>query len=236
MNLTDEQLSAFLDAELPEAEMELIREQLIEDETLANRLADLAMVDELVAKAYSTIDAQPMPAAITALLTKPAPNNLVQFPLWKRVGRSLQQHAAIAAGVMLLVGFGTAQLLAPQHDSHWQSVAQVLETQPSGIEQVSKGMHIKPRATFTDKSGHYCRQFELSDNKGASENIACRRQGEWQLTASVALEKIAETGTYQTASGNSSLDDALENMAASEFFDAQTEAAAIGAGWSAHTK
>ncbi len=45
MTISDEQLSAFLDAELPEDEMELVRQGLIDDENLANRLAELAMVD-----------------------------------------------------------------------------------------------------------------------------------------------------------------------------------------------
>lgn len=66
--ISDEVLSAFLDAELPEQQMELIREALLEDDNLANRLADLAMVDEVIATKYDEINQQPLPAAINELL------------------------------------------------------------------------------------------------------------------------------------------------------------------------
>ena len=66
--ISDEVLSAFLDAELPEQQMEQIREALLEDDNLANRLADLAMVDEVIATKYDEINQQPLPAAINELL------------------------------------------------------------------------------------------------------------------------------------------------------------------------
>ena len=40
MNLTDEVLSAFLDGELPEADMQTIRSRLVTDPALGERLAD----------------------------------------------------------------------------------------------------------------------------------------------------------------------------------------------------
>ena len=68
LTISDEVLSAFLDAELPEQQMEQIREALLEDDNLANRLADLAMVDEVIATKYDKINQQPLPAAINELL------------------------------------------------------------------------------------------------------------------------------------------------------------------------
>lgn len=45
MNITDETLSAYLDAELPDEEMQAVSEALQVDPELSDRLADLAQVD-----------------------------------------------------------------------------------------------------------------------------------------------------------------------------------------------
>lgn len=237
MTITDEQLSAFLDAELPEAEMELVRQQLIDDENLANRLAELAMVDDQIARHYAQIDERPIPAAITRLLAaepQQANANIVQFPLWKRVQRGLQQHAAIAACTLLVIGFGMVQLLPGnnQKTQSWGAVAQVLEQNASGDEQrLDDGSRVKPRLTFINNDGNYCRQFQLIEQDKSSENIACRRNNSWELAISVARETLAESD-YQTASGGSQLDDALDEMMGSEAFDAAREQQIIQSRWS----
>jgi negative regulator of sigma E activity len=239
MIITDEKLSAFLDAELPEAEMEAIREQLIEDENLASRMAELAMVDELVAISYSTIDARPLPESIKNLLAEDEPKGetktaqIIAFPLLKKFQQKIQQHAAIAAGVVLVIGFGLSQSLRTNTSDDWQAVASILDTAPSGLEKLaSTGVQIKPRLSFTNKAGDYCRQFNMSDKNSASENIACRKDNKWQIAATVALDKVQENGTYQTASGGSLLDATLEQMASGDFLDAQAESAAIEQHWS----
>jgi len=240
--ISDEQLSAFLDAELPDAEMEMIREQLIEDEDLANRMADLAMVDQVVAMSYATIDAHPIPAAITQLLAEDVPNSqtqtetksatIIAFPFLKKIQQRLQEHAAIAASVALVIGFGISQSLHTNSPDNWQAVAAILDSTPSGVEQVaSNGVNVKPRLSFTDKDGNYCRQFVQSDSKSTSENIACRKANQWQLAASVYMDKAQQAGSYQTASGGSLLDATLEQMASGDFFDAHAEAAAIEQHW-----
>lgn len=241
MNITDEQLSAFLDAELPDTEMELIREQLIEDENLANRLAELAIVDELVVKAYSTIDAQALPLSITQLLSKETlaeetrqtetlqNAKIIEFPLWKKIRSNFAQYTSIAASVVLVIGFGVMQM---NTSADWQNVAQVLETQASGVEKIIDNTHIKPRLTFTDKNGNYCRQFDLHNAKSASTNIACRQNNEWQLISSISLDKTQETSSYHTATGDSALNELIDEMAVGDYFDAQAEADVINKHWS----
>lgn len=244
MNITDEQLSAFLDAELSNAEMDEIREQLLEDESLADRLSELALVDELVAASAKQIDARPIPQAITALLQepsalkesseveKPAIAQIIAFPLWKRVQKTLQQPLAAAASVALVIGFGLSQMLNHNSNSNdWSAVAKVLDVAPSGVVQVATtGAEVKPRLSFKNHSGEYCRQFYLKNEQGQSENIACRQNGQWQVTASVVSEKN-QGGDYQTASGGSALDEALEEMIDGEVFNANAEVDAIAKNW-----
>lgn len=237
MTISDEQLSAFLDAELPEQEMEWVRQQLLVDESLANRLAELAMVDEQIAHHYTRIDERPMPAAIDELLApkSAAPtNNVIAFPFWKKVQRGLQRHAAIAACTLLVIGFGMVQLLPgkSQHTNNWAAITQVLEQHPSGSEQsLDNGSRIKPRLTFINNNGNYCRQYQLIQHDNSSENIACRNNNQWELAFSVEQQTIIE-GDYQTASGNSSLDSVLDEMMQSEAFDSRQEQQAINTHWS----
>jgi len=235
MNISDERLSAFLDAELPEAEMEAIRQALADNEQLAERLAELAMVDELVARSAASIDSQPLPAQINQLLAASQPDaKVIAFPLAWPLARRLRQLArnnlAIAASVMLVMAVGAFQLLAPRQD-HWQAVAQLLETGRSGQQlMASDGSRLNARLSFTDQQGDYCRQFQLRDRTGVSEQIACRRQGQWQPVASVPVKPKAP-GSYQTASGESPLDEQLDHMISGDPLDAAAEAAAIAKHW-----
>ncbi|WP_323813855.1 hypothetical protein [Cellvibrio sp. NN19] len=238
MRISDEQLSAFLDAELPEHEMEKIRQHISEDESLANRLAELALVDTQVANHYAQIDQRPMPAAITQLLneektTADKPENVIAFPLWKRLQNQLREHAAIAASVALVIGFGAAQLLPSQNThNNWNAIAQVLDQTPSGSEQqLDDGSQIKPRLSFINQEGNICRQFQVIENKRSAENIACNVDNQWQLAMSVYTQETIQVNEYQTASGGSVLDAALDEMMQSNAFDAEQEAAAIKNSW-----
>ena len=131
----DETLSAFLDAELPEQQMEQIRAALLTDDNLANRLANLAMVDEVIANQYDKINQQPLPAAINELLAAipedSAPVSAIkaaeQFSpktasnkqknteenkqdrnvvnLWQRSKQAANRPFALAASIAVAVGF-----------------------------------------------------------------------------------------------------------------------------------
>ncbi|QIL90873.1 hypothetical protein GNX18_14655 [Microbulbifer sp. SH-1] len=243
-SITDEQLSAFLDRELPEAQMDQIRAQLTVDESLADRLAQLAAVDQAVNETYSSIDQRPMPGAVTDLLTQkqPASAEIVAFPLWRRAQQKtqqqLQRHTGMAAAVALAIGLGAGWLL-PQPNAggdQWQTVAASLERAPSGVSQeLADGRTITPRLTFRNQQGDYCRQFQLRDGTRGSENIACRSDGGlWQLAASIQLEVVQAPGSYQTATGGSLLDSALDAMAA-ETLAPDQEQKLIGKGWNKST-
>lgn len=232
MKITDEQLSAFLDLELPEVEMEAIRELLLEDEALADRLAELALVDELVAASARQIDNLPVSEAVHALLRENKSTQVITFPLWKRIQLGLQLPLAIAASIALVISFGVAQILRSNNHNDWLAVAQVLETAPSGlVKTASNGVEVKPRLTFKNHQGEYCRQFDLQDARGRSENIACRQGSQWQLTSSVLQGPQQTASEYQTASGGSALDEVLEQMVAGDIFNAQRELEVIDQHW-----
>ncbi|KJS08810.1 MAG: hypothetical protein VR73_04315 [Gammaproteobacteria bacterium BRH_c0] len=235
MTYSDQQLSAFLDSELDEHEMAALREALAMDEALADRLAELALVDTVVASAYATIDHRPVPEAVTTLLS-PATgaDNVVALPVWQRLRRSLQPQYAIAASLALLAVFGIARLIPDASQTDWQNVAAVLETAPSGISHpLDADTAIKPRLTYKNRDGDYCRQFQLARSNGTEESIACRKDDQWQRVTTVYLPAVNDDAEYSAASGGSGLDAILDQSIADGPFDAQTEESLISSDWSA---
>ncbi|HAW91643.1 MULTISPECIES: hypothetical protein [unclassified Arsukibacterium] len=220
MKISDEMLSAFLDAALPEHEMEQVRQQLMHDEQLTERMADLAMVDSLVLQHYQQIDQQPMPAGVLQLLDnneKPASANVVAFPWWRRAQQHVQQHAAAVACIALFAGYGLSQLSEQRQGTLTtlnSEVAQLLSSAPSGHSYAIAQQQFIPQLSFISQQGDFCRQYTLQDNKVQSENIACRTQDKWVLQASLSTERNLAAGNYQTATGGHALDNVLDSLMA----------------------
>ncbi len=234
MTYTDEQLSAFLDGELSPVEMEAIRNALANNETLADRLAELSAVDSSIRAVYDTINDRPIPPEVTALLEAPTADTgtVVSLPPLDRLKQAAGRHLALAASVILAVGIAFGVLLnsGPQRDSR-EAIASVLDTRPSGTRQQLDGeVSVTPRLTFRDKAGNYCRLFELSDATGTRQSLACREAGEWQIAATVYSDP--ETGDlYQPAGGGSPLDTLIDRRIAEGPFDRTEETALIGNAW-----
>ncbi|WP_215398870.1 anti-sigma factor family protein [Rheinheimera oceanensis] len=237
MMLSDEMLSAFLDAQLSAAEMDTVRQQLLDDEQLTERLADLAMVDGLIQQHYAQIDQRPMPEAILKLLgytnelnqaETPRSAAVIPFPLWRRAQQQLQRHAAAVACIALFAGYGASQLNGPAQPALAglsKDVVQLLNSATSGQDYQLAKQQLTPRLSFINQQGDFCRQYSLQSLAELSENIACRRNGQWRQSASVilALSGVVNEGQYQTASGGSMLDNILDNMMAGPALTATAE-------------
>lgn len=222
---SDEILSAFLDAELPEQQMEQIRAALLDDDNLAERLANLAMVDEIVANEYDKINQQPLPAAINELLAAipedsasteslekakeftssaasqkqlDAESKVVSLSLWQRTKNAANNHYSIAASVAVAAGL-FATLFFQQNTvtgDTWQEVAQILDNQTSGIKQtLADGSALSTKLTFTNQQGDFCRQYDVDTAEAVERNIACRVNQEWELASTVYEAKKATQAT-----------------------------------------
>lgn len=225
MIITDEMLSAFLDAALPEAQMQQIRQQIMQDDQLTERLADLAMVDSLVQQYYAQIDARALPAAVLQWLDEPAERkaaekktaDIIAFPRWQKVQQQLQRHAAAIACIAVFAGYGLTQLV-PQQDTVAlnNAVLQQLDHVPSGRETSIAGQQLSLRLSFINQQGDFCRQFAVQHDNTRAEHVACRQQGEWTVMASLVTPNPGSEGQYQTASGANALDDILDTLMAGQ--------------------
>ncbi len=259
MKIDDAQLSAFLDQELPESDMQALRLALRASPEMAQRLADLAGADAMTRLHGKAIDALPMPEAVTRLLnegvagaglagsaaanTGSRDSKVVSLSLWRQGRQFLAQHAArhtaLAASVLLLLGFFAGWLpsaLGPASGpaipgSSSAAVLAALDSAPSGTGITVSGSELLPRFSFTDPQGRYCRQFRLQEGSLISENLACREADGWQLLASIQMSGVFPADEYQPASGMRLLDSILDEMMPGAALDLETEAALINSGW-----
>jgi hypothetical protein len=221
MNLSDETLSAFLDAELPEPEMERVRQALIDNEMIAERLADLAMIDPMIKNYYQAIDQQSIPEATITLLEEShsAATNVIAFPWWRKAQQQLQQYAAAVAVIALLAGYGVSQLdtqnqIEPDVAGLNAATIEQLTYLSSGVEaQLNDDSTLSIQLSFYNQQGDFCRQYNEQKQQLRSENIACQQQGQWQQMAKVeyTLDQASQA-EYQTASGGSAIDTVLDNL------------------------
>ena len=234
MKYSDEQLSAFLDRELPHAEMEAIRNALVEDETLGDRLAELSAVDTAIRDTYSAIDDRPLPAAVTDLPWQAVgqPGKVTELPLRRHLKSAASRQLALAASVVLAVGIGLGLWLdATPPAASFGEVAAVLEHRPSGTTvALDDGASVTLRLTFRDKSGNFCRVYDLDSGAQAQQSLACRENGEWQPGATVYVP-AGEEQLYRPASGNSPLDHVLDDRIAEGPYDRERESRLIEQTW-----
>ncbi|OEY70874.1 hypothetical protein BI198_00780 [Rheinheimera salexigens] len=236
MIISDEMLSGFLDAALSDADMQRVRQQLVENEQLAERLADLALVDSIVQQHYDKINQQPMPEAVlNLLLEQPATTEatttesaeIIQFPWWRKVQQHLQHHAAAVACIALFAGYGLSQLGSESESITTalnSQIIQVLNSARSGqAYTLNANDSVTPRLSFISQQGSFCRQYGVQSISEQSENIACKEQGQWQLKASLSQPGKQNSGLYQTASGPSALDPILDQLMAGPALSAAAE-------------
>lgn len=239
--ITDEQLSAFLDSELSEAEMRLIRQQLATDPVLSARLAELASAVTLVSRYGSAIEQVPLSADLQKFLQSTSVSAArrsapLRLNVWQRLQHVAQQHLALAAGVALLAGLLLGQVLPmfqQPASPPWQTVFALLESKTSGQQyDASQDYQLLPQLTFKDSQQQYCRHFILRDKTTQSENIACRREGHWQLVVSYLTPLPPQAGNdYQLASSAAKLDPLLDQLIAGPLLDVSAEQRLLASNW-----
>ncbi|KKO44716.1 hypothetical protein WG68_14320 [Arsukibacterium ikkense] len=233
--ITDEQLSAFLDNELPESQMQLVRQQLAIDPLLSDRLAQLAATAALVSRYSSAIEQVPLSANLQKLL-EPAPVSKLAVSAWQRLQQIAQQQLALAASVALLAGFLLGQFLPLVRQplaTPWPAVFALLENAASGQQySAGKDYHLFPQLTFKNKQQQFCRHFILREPAAQSENIACRLEGNWQLVASYREPlTLQKNHVYQLASSAAKLDPLLDQLIEGPLLDAAQEQLMLDTNW-----
>lgn len=232
--IDDVMLSAYLDGELPAQDLLNVRAALARDPALAARLAALQEVNTLVVHHARALDATPFPTSVLALLQPEArpTATVVQGP-WQRWSRHAGAQLALAASLVLALGFALNNLFEPVPSElpAFAAYANLLDTAPSGTSELVDGAMLVNRFSFRGQDDSYCRQYQLSTATVGTENVACRAAGGWTLVASLPVPVDVAPDAYQPASSSAELNAVLDAMMQGPALDLATEAALIERGW-----
>jgi hypothetical protein len=239
MKITDEKLSAFLDAELAPNEMEVIRLALEVDDNLVMRLAELSQVDQWVLENAEVIDAKPITQALVDLAQQidkrekvsPEKSNVIQMSAWKKVTSKINTPMSVAAGVVLAITVGVATMNQQQEQSLSNQMVNVLDTVTSGqTSTLDKHTSIKTQLSFANKNGDLCRQYLLIEEQVQSSNIACKENNHWRIHATIETNQLNTQG-YQAASSTQDLDKVIDGMIVGSPLNRDQEQKAISTQW-----
>lgn len=245
MTITDEILSAFIDAELCEADMESVREAIVNDITLADRLSALAYVDMAVNAAADKATQKPLPRNILAMVTESGLDEKAQtvISMTPRAAKPKQTNSwsfpvSMAASIALLAGlvFFQADITRPSNVNSlasWDSISAALEGSLTGQTFTTEtGSEITPQLSFVSHQSGFCRQVEFRDTNELNVIIACKnQQGEWQPSAAKRLLSNGAPNSYQTASANKVLESELDKLMTSAPLNREEEQQAIKHQW-----
>ena len=244
-------LSAYIDGELPEADVHELKARLLREPELARRLEVLRGSDSEAQRLYAAIDERPMPQAVLDLLQqKPAAagdDNVIAFPT-RGVRQFLQMPVAIAASVALLAGFLVADLFresdiaspetgglyAGQIDAQSNLHRLLEEGTSTDPQMLAEGISAELLLTFQDRNGDFCRQLRVDGGAAPLQGLACRRGDSWQVEAVSIAAEPSPDGSYQLASGATpiAIDAAIDALIGSRPpLDSDEEKAVISNAW-----
>lgn len=224
MQISDETLMALADDELDGQEARDVRNALASDPELAARYRRFVRTRQALTEvAQTSMPASPANDALAKMIRAgmaqpaPPPANLNRRPL-------LAAAASLAIAAIGLGWWGWSSR-APEGLSLPELAA--LNRLPSGESQVlDDGGALTMIASFKAAQGALCREFETARDTRIRIVLACREDGEWHERFATTTERVQEG--YQPASGENSIDAALERIGAGAPLTPEQEAAALG--------
>lgn len=235
MEITDEKLSAFLDAELTPSDMEKIREAIELDDDLVMRLAELSQVDQWVVENAEIMDATPVPDKLIELAQQidkgQTLTNVVHMSKWKIAKTKINMPMSAAASVVLAITVGVATITYQGKQTISNDIVKLLDSSISGSTSLTTdNTSVKAQLSFANQNGNLCRQYLLSKGQDNSTNIACKENNSWLLHASIQASNI-DTQNYQTASKEQQLEQVIDSMISGAPLNKEQEKNAILEQW-----
>lgn len=241
MNVTDEELMAYADGELSDADAARVEGALALDPALAERLAAHRHLHAVLKGHLDPVAEEPVPDALIAMITAAAREDdrkVISLaaaraereakapprPFLQRWG-GMAIAASLVLGLMLGTQLRTSGPIVERNGALMASgtLAKGLDTQLASAESGP----LRILTSFQREGGDYCRVFEA----GATSGIACKDQGGWVLERTMASGARQASDYRQAGSADSELMAAAQDMAKGEPLDAGQEKAAVAKGW-----
>lgn len=228
MQISDETLMALADGELDQQTARQLRDAVAADPELSARYRRFVRTRQVMAEAARagappTPADDPLAAMIRAASAQPQPAMRVPQPA------NLNRRPLLAAAASLAiaaVGLGWWGLSTRVPDGLPASELAALEGLPSGESQVlEEGVTLTMIASYQAAQGGLCREYETERGGDTRTVLACRDNGAW---GKQFAQTAARAEGYQPASGDGSIDAALERIGAGTPLTPEQEAAALG--------
>ena len=228
-DIDETMLIALVDGELDEVSRRRIERAVAEDPALVARLYMHVRLRERLADHYAPIEAEPVPAAMRALLQ--AEVKVVPFArpvaarrhAW-RTGGAIAASLLLGLGIGPFSGGGDGPVAVEQGTMVAQGeLASALETQ---LASAQDGGSIRIGLSFRRKGGGWCRSFEGQ----AISGVACRQEQGWQVQQLVPGSG-QETAYRQASSGDARLMATVDALMDGSPLDAAQEKAAKARRW-----
>jgi hypothetical protein len=244
MSISDQQLHAYVDGELSDAERTLVEQAISQDADIARRVAGQQALRQRLRGAFDAVLQEQVPDRLIAAVGPVTDLSAARDRAKRRAGSVLSSKPGwFAIAASLLVGT-IAGLLA----SRWNADADLTTFRDGKLvargalasaldEQLASAIppntSVRVGLSFKAKSGRYCRTFEFAAPEGTA-GLACYDQQHWRvLTLVETPAKAAADPTYRMAASDLPpllLQSVSENISG-EPLDAPAELRARSAGW-----
>ncbi len=257
MTVSDEEVFAYVDGELPPEAMAKITAAMAKDPALAARIQAQKDLRRLLSGAHAGVLREPVPPTLKSAATgagaKPA--EVIAFPQPKpkekakdkirvqkpatpsaRPGLTVRKPPAWAAmAACLVAGLAVGRLALPSPPTADGRVAEA----PTAVGPLARALEdgtaaaasgpVRVGVTFKNQEGRYCRTFQGQAQAG----VACRTSDDWRVLAVSPAAAPAASGEYRQAGSETpaAVLAVVDSMIAGAPLDAAGEAKAVKSGW-----
>jgi len=242
MNISDEQLAAYLDGELSADDNAAVAAAVAADPTLARRAAAQQALRERVRRAFDRTLDEPVPEKLldavrgSTIIGLDAAKRRRRRPglattVWIAAAASIALAVLVVPRLLRLSGDEPNIVTIGPNRTAGGELAKALSLQLASEQSSSR---VQLGVSFLAKSGEYCRTFITARNEGPVAGLACREQDSWRIDVIEPVgNSVGERGAYrQAASALPPLVlQAVQARIAGEPLDATGEGRARENGW-----
>lgn len=243
MKLTDQELMAYADGEMPLMDAKRVEAAMAEDPPLAARVARFRAVRRALHTAYDSVLTEPIPERLRALLgdvaaSEPAPERAPVVDLAAQREKRQPRFgppawAAIAASLIVGVLVGRAvlpsgDLIVDNGRYAGADLTRVLDTRLASDSENQSGA-TRVGLTFRATDGDICRTFSHTARAASISGLACREGERWAVQ--LAVQGDAQGQFRQAGADASAVLNAMDAMISGEPFDATQERASRDQNW-----
>lgn len=248
---TEEDIMAYLDGQMSDAECERFEGHMAHDPALAAAVERMVANDNLLRSAFAAPMAEGVGGDVLARFglaeaSTPVADNVVAFPSPAPV-----KTAPVAAN----------EDVAPWRRLHWPALGgglaaclalvaffqggqsefgKAMDTTASRqIAALEEGMTVQPVLSFQAGDGRFCREFVRVSGAVATDGIACKSGDDWTIEAEVKGAPTLSSGQQIEVAGGADgkgLSDAYTRLNAGDPLPVDEEKALIAKKWAADKK